>query len=550
MIEDLADQLLSDMAGLDPCTAVVEAGVQDVDGLTDYGPEGHQARADLAARALRELESLGDALPAAGSLHAHLAERLHTRVAFHDAAEDLRELHAAATGPLQLIRQAVEAAVPGDGTEGAAFEEGWARVGARMAAIPRALDGYARSLLLAAERGKVPARRQVELVTQRCRNWIADDAALVDRYGEGRQRASLQAAATGSRVAYQKLAEMLMADLAPRAVAEEAFGQQRYALWVRTFLAAQPDLRELYYWGWDEFRATEAELIAEAKALGGSVPEVLARLNSPDAPGTLRSREAFAAWLQELLEGTIERLDGVYFDIPAPLRRIESRLTTSSGIAYTGPSRDLTRPGRVWWSIPEDAVSFPTWFAYSTAFHEGVPGHHLHLGSEVCRGGLGQRLNLLGGLSSSQEGWALYAERFMDELGLYEQPGARLGYLYMQLLRAARVVLDIGLHLRLAMPSGDGAVWTAGAALKLLQDRCHQGPYASAELARYLGRPGQALAYKVGERVWLAGRSSFPGDRRAFHRRALELGSLGLDQLTAALQGDRTPLVHPGEPRL
>ncbi|MET7375276.1 DUF885 domain-containing protein [Micromonospora arida] len=544
MIEDFADRLLSDMGSLDPCTAVVEAGEQDVDGLTDYSPEGHQARADLAARALFELENLRDELPTAGPLHAHLAERLHTRIAFHDAGEDLRELHAAATGPLQLIRQAVGAAVPGRDADGAAFEEGWARVGARIAAIPAALDGYARSLLLAAERGDVPARRQVELVTQRCRNWIDDDVALVVRYGEGRQQASLQAAATGSREAYQKLAGMLTANLAPRAVEEEAFGQQRYALWVRTFLAAQPDLRELYDWGWDEFRATEAELTAEAKALGGGAPEVLARLASPDAPGTLHSRESFAAWLQELLEATIERLDGVHFDIPAPLRRIESRLTTSSSIAYIGPSRDLTRPGQVWWSVPEDAAAFPTWYAYSTAYHEGVPGHHLDLGSEVCRGGLGQRLNLLGGLSGSQEGWALYAERFMDELGLYEQPGARLGYLYMQLLRAARVVLDIGLHLRLPMPSGDGAVWTAGAALKLLQDRCHQGPYASAELARYLGRPGQALAYKVGERVWLTGRSSFPGNRRAFHRQALELGSLGLDQLTASLRSWPTPVAN------
>jgi uncharacterized protein (DUF885 family) len=535
VIEDFADRLLHDVASLDPCAAVVEAGEQDVDGLTDYSPEGHQARADLAARALRELEILGAALPSATPLRAHLAERLRARIAFHDAGEDLRELHAAATGPLQLIRQAVEAAVTGRGTEGAAYEDGWAGVGARLAAIPAAVDGYARSLLLAAERGDLPARRQVELVTQRCHNWIDDDVALVDRYGEGRQRASLQAAATGAREAYQRLAGMLTSELAPRAVEEEAFGQERYALWVRTFLATQPDLRELYDWGWDEFSAIEAELVAEAKALGGSVPEVLARLDSPGAPGTLHSRAEFAAWLQELLEAATEQLRGVYFDIPEPLRRIESRLTTSSGTGYTGPSRDLTRPGRVWWFVPEDRTSFPTWYAHSIAYHEGVPGHHLQLGHEVCRGGLGQRLNLLGGLSGSREGWALYAERFMDELGLYAQPGARLGYLFMQLLRAARVVLDIGLHLRLPMPSGDRAPWTPDAALQLLRDRCHQGPYAPAELARYLGRPGQALAYKVGERAWLAGRSSFPGDRRAFHRRALELGSLGLDQLRVAL---------------
>lgn len=155
MSEDVTDALLREMGRLDPCAAVVEAGELDVDGLTDYSPDGHQARADLAARALRRIE----ALPAT-PLHAHLAERLRARLAFHDAGEDLRELHAAATGPLQLIRQCVESAVPGRDAEGAASEDGWARVGARQAAIPAALDGYARSLLLAAGRGHLPARRR------------------------------------------------------------------------------------------------------------------------------------------------------------------------------------------------------------------------------------------------------------------------------------------------------------------------------------------------------------------------------------------------------
>ncbi|MBG0563875.1 DUF885 domain-containing protein [Actinoplanes aureus] len=533
MIEDFASRLLRDVARLDPCTAVVEAGEQEVDGLTDYSPDGHQARADLAASALRELETL----PPTSPLHGHLAERLRARIVFHDAGEDLRELHAAATGPLQLIRQCVQAAVPARDAEDATYEDGWAHVAARQAAIPATLAGYARSLMLAAARGHLPTRRQVDLVTRRCRNWVDDDIALVERYGDGPQRTALQAAAQGAQEAYRRLAAMLTADLAPQARSEEAFGPQRYALWVRTFLGIEPDLRELYDWGWDEFSAIEKELVAEAKLLGGTVPEAIDRLDSPDAPGTLHSRAAFGAWLQELLETTTQQLRGVHFDIPEPLRRIESRLTVSGGIAYIGPSQDLTRPGRVWWLLPEGQENFPTWWAHSTAYHEGVPGHHLQIGYEACQGGLGQRLNLLGGLSGCQEGWALYAERFMDELGLYQQPGARLGYLFSQLLRAARVVLDIGLHLRLPVPSASGASWTPDAALQLLHDRCHQGPYAAMELARYLGRPGQALTYKVGERVWLTGRSSFRGDRRAFHRRALELGSLGLDQLEGALTG-------------
>ncbi|MFI1992045.1 DUF885 domain-containing protein [Actinoplanes sp. NPDC020271] len=519
MIEDFTDRLLRDVARLDPYAAVADSGEPDADGLTDYSPDGHQARADLAATALRQLESV----PATGPLHAHLTERLRTRIDLHDAGEDLRELHTAATGPLQLIRRCVEAAVPGRDTAGAAHEDGWARVAARQAAIPAALDGYARSLRLAADRGHRPARRQVDLAIQRCHDWADEDLTLAQRYGDGPHRASLLAAAQSAQKAYHQLALILKEDLGPRARAEEAFGPQRYALWVRAFLGAEPDLRELYKWGWDEFTAIEAQLVAEA---GGNVPEALDRLDRPDAPGVLPSRAAFGAWLQELLDATTERLHGTHFDIPAPLRRIESRVTVSAGTGYARPSRDLTRPGRVTWFLPGSQTNFPTWRAYSVVYHEGVPGHHLQVGAEACRGGPGQRLNLLGGLSASQEGWALYAERFMDEIGHYEQPGARLGYLFSQLLRAARVVLDIGLHLRL---------WTPDAALRLLRERCHQGVYAPLELARYLGRPGQALTYKVGERVWLAGRASFRGD---FHRRALDVGSLGLDSLTRTLAAD------------
>ncbi|WP_269748358.1 DUF885 family protein [Actinoplanes awajinensis] len=82
--------------------------------------------------------------------------------------------------------------MPGRDTEGRWYEQGWARVGARLAAIPAALDGYARSLRLAADRGHLPTRRQVETVTQRCRQWADEDVALVERYGDGRQLASLR----------------------------------------------------------------------------------------------------------------------------------------------------------------------------------------------------------------------------------------------------------------------------------------------------------------------------------------------------------------------
>jgi len=537
-IQNFAAALLDGFAELDPCAAVVDAGAQEPARLTDYSPAGHQARAEFAAAALSELDSLaglGD--DGDRRLREHLAERLGSILEFHAAGEDVRELNAAATGPLQMIRQAVEAAVPAATAETAAREDGWALVAERLADVPQALAGYAESLTDAASRGQVAADRQIDLCTVRCAGWVEDTEHLVTAYGSGPHAKSLSAAATAAVDAYTRFGSFLSVELKPLAAAEEAFGGERYAVWLRKFLGAEPDLSELYAWGWQEFQAIEAAVRVEAEAIGpgGSVPEVLDHLDADGAPGVLTTREEFGVWLQELLDETIDRLDGVHFDIPAPLRRIESRVSATAGIAYIGPSADLSRPGRVWWQLPEDQKLFPTWHAYSTAYHEGVPGHHLQIGYEACQGELGQRLNLLGGLSAGQEGWALYAERLMDELGWYRQPGARLGHLFAQLLRAARVVVDLGLHLKLPIPDGSGRTWTPELAFEMLANRCHQGGYAATELARYLGRPAQALSYKVGERVWLDGRAAAGLPVREFHRRALELGSLGLGQLGAEL---------------
>ncbi|NUT20585.1 MAG: DUF885 domain-containing protein [Hamadaea sp.] len=535
-LQSWADELLAAYAGLDPTGAVVEAGAQEPNRLTDYSPAGHQARADFAAGKLREVAGITAESDHDRRLLDHLAERLESLAEFHDSGEDLRELHAAATGPLAMIRQAVDAAVPADDADAAARETGWALVAERLADVPRALAGYAESLTVAASRGHVASVRQINLCVARCDGWIADTEQLVASYDAGPHQAALSMAATSAAKAYQQMATWLSADLRPQADPKEAFGPDRYAVWLRKFLGVRPDLVELYAWGWAEVAAIEAQLRAEAEAIrpGAGLGEVLDFLDAPGAPGTLTSPAEFADWLQGVLERTVSELDGTQFDIPEPLRRIESRVTTSAGTMYIGPSADLTRPGRVWWQLPDGAEVFPTWWAYSTVYHEGVPGHHLQLGYESWRNPLGQRLNLLGGLSAGQEGWALYAERLMDELGWYTQPGARLGYLFAQLLRAARVVIDIGLHLEL--PDDTGRTWTADAAYEMLANRCQQGGYASSELARYLGRPAQALAYKAGERVWLDARTASGLPLREFHRRALDLGSLGLGQLAAALR--------------
>lgn len=114
-------------------------------------------------------------------------------------------------------------------------------------------------------------------------------------------------------------------------------------------------------------------------------------------------------------------------------------------------------------------------------------------------------------VSATTEGWALYAERLMDELGFLTDPAHRLGHLDAQMVRALRVIVDIGMHLRLRIPAGSplrpGERWTPALAREFL-GRYSSRPAArlDSEVIRYLGRPGQAVSYKLGERAWLEGR--------------------------------------------
>ena len=139
------------------------------------------------------------------------------------------------------------------------------------------------------------------------------------------------------------------------------------------------------------------------------------------------------------------------------------------------------------------------------------------------------------------EGWALYAERLMGELGYLDNPDYELGMLRAQAMRAVRVIVDIGMHLELPIPDDEsyhpGEQWTPELALPFVIERAmFAEQFMRSEVDRYLGLPGQAIAYKVGERVWLECRADAKARRGAscdlkdWHRYALNLGSMGLDQ--------------------
>jgi uncharacterized protein (DUF885 family) len=313
------------------------------------------------------------------------------------------------------------------------------------------------------------------------------------------------------------------------------------------------DPEEIYAWGWEELHRLDAEmaLTAEQIAPGGGLEGAMALLRDDPARG-IEGIDNLLAYLQELTDRTIAELDGTHFDIPEPLHRIECREAppgTAAAMYYTAPSADFSRPGRTWYPAKAQ-TQFPLWTEVTTAYHEGVPGHHLQVG--LCMT-FQERLTSfqrqLGFYSGHGEGWALYAERLMQELGYLENPDYLLGMLASQAFRAMRVVVDTGLHLQLPIPQSEayhpGELWNWDTALPFVSRYCgFAGPgFAQSELDRYCGLPAQAISYKVGERAWLDIRARLRArlgaafDLKRFHMEALNLGSLPLDLLEQELLG-------------
>ena len=139
----------------------------------------------------------------------------------------------------------------------------------------------------------------------------------------------------------------------------------------------------------------------------------------------------------------IDNLAGKHFDIPDPIKKIECCIapTHDGSIYYTDPAEDFSRPGQMWWAVPEGIDTFSTWKEVTTVYHEGVPGHHLQIAQNAYRSELLNRWQRkLCFCSGHGEGWALYAEQLMDELG-YLEPGRPDGH-----ARCAGVPDDPGDH--------------------------------------------------------------------------------------------------------
>ncbi|WP_406180296.1 DUF885 domain-containing protein [Streptomyces sp. NBC_01006] len=563
----ISDAHVDALVALDPITGTYLGTSVGVGRLPDFSPDGAAAEASLARETLVRLAGsdadTGSDVDVERRCARLLRERLDAELAQYEAGEHVRGVNNISS-PLHRVRK-VFAVMP------TRTSEDWAAIAQRLRAVPDCLSGYRASLAEGVGRGLAAAPRQVRANVAQLEEWLGSTSTTSTMSTTGSAgstgggfgplaagapphlRAEVEAAARVATGAFAELGEWFRREYEAQATgtgAEDAVGRERYGRFARYYTGADLDLDEAYAYGWEEFHRLLPEMRAEATRIlpGGQDPwVVLAWLD--DHGKSVHGVEEARVWLQSLMDEAVAALDGRHFDIAEPVRNVESCIAPPGGPAapyYSQPSLDFARPGRTW--LPTlGRTRFPTHNLVSTWYHEGFPGHHLQLGHwTFVAAGLSRYQTNVAKVSATTEGWALYAERLMDELGFLTDPAHRLGHLDAQMMRAVRVVIDIGMHLRLSIPAHSpfrpGERWTPALAREFLgRYSSRPAAYLDSEVVRYLGRPAQAISYKLGERAWLEGRERARAkqgpdfDLKRWHMAALSLGSLGLTDLSDEL---------------
>ncbi|WP_025273188.1 DUF885 domain-containing protein [Haloglycomyces albus] len=556
-IDTIADQFVADYVASHPTEATFLGDNTNDDKWDDFSPAGREAEIEKVRTFIADLEAVEPADERERAAKEAILERVKLQVECHEAGDAHLELNVIGS-PLHGVRMIFDL-MPQEG------ETQVRNIAKRLQAVPEAVAGIIETFRAEAAAGRIAAHLQVTEVARHCDNW---NGANGDDFWEGllgrltvngkaptgELKEELEAGANAARQATADFATFLREELAPHAPKKDAAGRERYQRASRYFIGESIDLDETYQWAWGELARIEAEMDATADRIkpGGTVDEAIAHLDQ-DPEQNVQDKYEFREWMQELADGIVADMADKHFDIPEPIRAIECMIapTEDGAIYYTGPTEDFSRPGRMWWSVPGSQTNFSKWREKTTVYHEGVPGHHLQIGQTVYRSELLNRFQRTLMFSSGHaEGWALYAERLMKELGYYDDdPAGKLGMLDGQAMRAARVIVDIGLHCEMTIPEDNpfgwrpGEQWDADKMFEFMRAHCRDDEgRLRFECNRYLGWPGQAPSYKVGERLWMKARADYEARKgadfslRQFHTDALNLGSMGLGPFADALK--------------
>jgi uncharacterized protein (DUF885 family) len=321
-------------------------------------------------------------------------------------------------------------------------------------------------------------------------------------------------------------------------------GEELYAGNVRTLGDTNLSPDEIHAIGLSEVARITAQmntLLAKAGMSEGSIGErMLALAKDPknQFPDNLAGREDLLTYVRtkvkeaearysELLPPTLKPRQALF------VKRVPVATEASApGGYYDGPSLDGTRPGTYWINL-RDMSAVPRFRLPTLSYHEGVPGHHTQTAIAAALGEAPVMIRIAS-FNAFQEGWALYGERLMAELGFYEKdPLGDLGRLQDELFRAVRLVVDTGLHHK--RWSREKAIDYMRSATGVAQSR------VIAEIERYMAWPGQALGYKLGQLRLLDLRERFRAKRgnkfalSDFHAGVLGGGAMPLDLIEARL---------------
>jgi len=508
-----------------------------------FGLSGIEAGHDLAVRYRLELLAHVDDPDPRQSLAARITlTSIEEQLAAYESEDHFRDLRHMGS-PFHQPRSIFEIMPSGSA-------EQWDNITRRLETIDQPYDDYRDRLDEGRRRGVTVARRQVKSVARQARDIsgvnssfhdIFDDA---DRLGYANDR--LQRAVEHAKSAAGSFGEWLEREYIQSAVDEDGVGEEVYRRAADRLVGLDVDPSEAYQWGWEEFHRLLREMarVGEQIIPGSDFAEVKESLES-DPRGTVNSTDELVEYVERLLSEAVEDLADTHFEVPGLIRPLTVQIAPAGaplGVYYIRPSEDFSRPGGVWYSIGDQSV-FPLYQHISTAYHEGFPGHHLQIGTAMSqKENLSRAQRALTYYPGYQEGWAMYAEVLMGELGYLENPKHYFGMLAKQMYRAARIVVDIGLHLSKTIadtsPTASGEPWTFERAAQFMEIYGFRTPaQAQAEVLRYLGWPGQAIAYKLGEREMLSIREETrfrlgaDFDLKEFHATILNHGTMRLDSL-------------------
>ncbi len=547
-IFDLCDRATDELAAADPIMATMAGIAGHDDRWTDLSPDGVAERRAQWEALRVEADGVEVDTPVDRLAKAVFVSELDRWVADADAGLHRRDLNSIAS-PTQDFRMLLDLMA----TE---TVEHWAAIAARLEGIEGALAGYRASLEAGLAAADIVAQRQVREVITQCRDTTSKHlfGSVVTRFDDNElddadMRSRLEAGATAAEAAYGAFADWLEAEYLPHAPLEDAVGRDRYLASAQRWLGCSVDLEATYAWGWSEIDRLWNRIgeLAPKVDPDATVDEVMFRLmNDPSmaAPDV----ESFIADMTERQHLALEKLAGVHFDVPEEIRAIDVKVDEAGGALaahYTPPSEDFSRPGAVWYPIA-DREHLPMFTEVTTAYHEGFPGHHLQVGIQFCRADELSRFHrMMVWYPGSGEGWALYAEHVMGELGFLEKPEYEIGLVVSKLFRSCRIVIDIGMHCGFAIPDDQpfhpGESWDYDRALELLLTRGFLTEQeANSEVVRYFGWPGQAISYKIGEQALLDLREEAMAtdrwDPKVWHDDVLAVGAVGLDLLRSQLR--------------